>query len=85
LVIGVADDARLSDKPVWRISVTDACIGSGSCLGTAPGRFAFGPGDVSQPVHAEVEEDEAVLDAAASCPVEAILVHDLTTGGRVEP
>lgn len=65
----------------WRVRVdTGLCISSGMCVATAPGRFAFGPGRHSCPVSELIDEDEAVRDAAASCPVEAIAVVDAETG-----
>jgi ferredoxin len=70
---------------MWRLSVTDACIGSGSCVGVTPAHFLLGADNRSRPVAVEVASDEAVRDAAASCPVEAILIHDSDTGAPIEP
>ncbi|WP_426511491.1 ferredoxin [Dactylosporangium sp. McL0621] len=70
---------------MWRITISDTCVGSGSCVGVAPGHFALD--DVrgrAHPVHAEAEPSEAVLDAAAMCPMEAITVLDLETGQAIE-
>ncbi|MFI5909431.1 ferredoxin [Dactylosporangium sp. NPDC051541] len=70
---------------MWRITISDACIGSGSCVGVAPRHFELD--DVegrAHPVGAESEPDEAVLDAVANCPMEAITVVDLETGQDVE-
>ena len=69
----------------WRVEVSDACITSGSCLGVAPKHFALGDDGRSHPTGDQTEEDESILDAAASCPMEAITVHDLKTGRRVDP
>jgi ferredoxin len=33
----------------------------------------------------EIEPDDDVLDAAASCPMEAIVIVDTETGETVEP
>ena len=60
-----------------------AGISSGVCLGTAPGRFRFDESQHSSPVRARIEPDEQVRDAAASCPVEAILLTDAGTGTPV--
>lgn len=68
----------------WRVTVERSCIGSGSCLGVAPNRFAMGEDGKAHPVAAEVAPDEVVLDAAAQCPVEAIVVRDLATGELVD-
>jgi ferredoxin len=71
---------------MWRITVDHTCIGSGSCAGIAPDRFELD--DVegrAHPVNPDVApDDEAVLDAMASCPMEAISVVDLATGKPVE-
>ncbi|MET7423228.1 ferredoxin [Dactylosporangium sp. NPDC005555] len=71
---------------MWRITVDHTCIGSGSCAGIAPDRFELD--DVqgrAHPVRQDVApDDEAVLDAMASCPMEAISVVDLATGRSVE-
>jgi ferredoxin len=61
----------------------DACIGSGICAGTAPARFALDGGRRSHPVAGESEFDELIVDAAASCPMEAITVLDADTGEPV--
>ena len=64
------------DQPRWRVAVDrDRCIGSGMCVGTAPSLFRLA-GDRSRPVNERVEPDEAVLDAAETCPMEAITVRD---------
>lgn len=70
---------------MWRITVNSDCIGSGVCAGTAPRHFALGPDGRSHPLASTVEPDEAVLDAAISCPMEAIAVSDADTGTPVEP
>ena len=69
----------------WRLSVdAEACIGSGSCAGIAPHHFRL-EGHVSMPLHEIVPPHDAVLAAAESCPAEAILVVDATTGTDVSP
>jgi ferredoxin len=68
----------------WRIRVdTSRCISSGMCVGTAPERFRFDEQRQSRPVSDLIEDDEAVRDAAASCPVEAISLTDVQTGSPV--
>lgn len=71
---------------MWRITVDHTCIGSGSCAGIAPERFALDEFEGrAHPVRVDVDpDDEAVLDAMASCPMEAINVVDLETGQGVE-
>jgi ferredoxin len=70
---------------MWRVSVNSSCIGSGVCVGVAPQYFALGEDDRSHPVRNEIAPSELILDAAASCPMEAIRIHDPDTGVVVEP
>lgn len=72
-------------EAVWRVAVGPDCIASGVCLSLAADRFALGTDGRSHPVADLVEPQEAVRDAAASCPMEAITIHDATTGVVVEP
>jgi ferredoxin len=67
------------------VRVRDDCIGSGSCVGIAPDRFVLGDDNRSHPLSPDIKPDGAVLDAAASCPVEAILIVDTASGETVEP
>ncbi|GIF66388.1 hypothetical protein Ais01nite_44230 [Asanoa ishikariensis] len=69
---------------MWKVEVSPACIGTGVCAGTAPRHFALGPDGRSRPLAASVDADEAVLGAAASCPMEAIAVTDADTGVPIE-
>lgn len=70
---------------LWRIEVSDACIGSGMCLATAPGRFQL-VGGYSEPVVADLAPgDESVIAAAELCPAGAIVVRDRDTGRKVTP
>ncbi len=59
----------------WTIGVDGGtCLGTGMCTSIAPDHFRL-DGGRSTPVRAEVEPDDAVVDAAESCPMEAILVR----------
>jgi ferredoxin len=69
----------------WHVSVdARVCMSTGTCLGTAPGRFVFDADERSSPVDEVIDADEAVRDAAASCPVEAITVTHADTGEPVD-
>lgn len=60
----------------WTVTVDgDLCQGSGVCAAAAPGHFRLDDGR-SRPVQDVVEPDDIVLDAAETCPAEAIAVHD---------
>ena len=69
----------------WRVRVdAGRCVSSGMCVGTAPDHFAFDEDQHSRPARDIIEPDEAVGDAAVSCPVEAISLADAATGEPVE-
>jgi ferredoxin len=75
----------VSDGDRWIVEVDGACIASGMCLGIADSYFVRGEDGKTRPVTAEVGADEVLLDAAASCPMEAITVYDERTGEPIEP
>ena len=59
----------------WTIEVDRTmCLGTGMCTSIAPDRFRL-DGGTATPVDRAVEADDAVIDAAESCPMEAILVR----------
>jgi ferredoxin len=69
----------------WQVEVDGrTCIGSGVCAGTAPEYFAVVDG-VSRPLRPEIAPDETAIDAAESCPVEAITVRDRDSGRTLAP
>ena len=69
----------------WKISVDkNACICSAMCIAIAPGRFVLDKQHRSGPVEAEIDPDELVRDAAASCPSEAISLVDAGTRQPVD-
>lgn len=52
----------------------DLCIGSGLCLGIAPEHFAAGPDHRTVARTPVAAADDALHDAVACCPVEAISI-----------
>jgi ferredoxin len=52
-----------------------ACSGYGNCVAAAPDVFDLGEDDIAvvRDGHPAVGDDEAVAQAAADCPVQAIL------------
>jgi ferredoxin len=67
-----------------RVIINDVCVGSGLCVGIAPAHFRLGDDERSRPIEVEVVPDDALLDAAASCPMDAIVVADAATGEPLE-
>ncbi|MEU7974250.1 ferredoxin [Micromonospora sp. NPDC049089] len=69
----------------WRIGVDSGrCIGTSICAGTAPEHFRLVDGR-STPLTDVVAPDDVIVDAADSCPVEAITVHDVTDDRLIAP
>ncbi|MFC6090657.1 ferredoxin [Saccharothrix lopnurensis] len=60
----------------WTVEVDRSrCLGTGMCSSIAPDHFRLEDGTAT-PVNPSVEPADAVVDAAESCPMEAILVRD---------
>jgi ferredoxin len=69
----------------WKISVDKSlCICSAMCVAIAPGRFVLDERQRSGAIEAEIDPDEVVRDAAASCPSEAISLVDADTRQPVD-
>ncbi|MCA2218132.1 ferredoxin [Jidongwangia harbinensis] len=69
----------------WRLHVDrDLCIGSGICAGLDPDQFTL-VGGVSVATPAPVPPTGAAVDAAESCPVEAITVRDAADDHLIAP
>jgi ferredoxin len=65
---------------IYRVEIDNSlCSGFGSCVKKAPGLFALDGNSVATLLIAETD-DEAVFDAAASCPMGAITVIEIATG-----
>ncbi|GHC40734.1 ferredoxin [Streptomyces flavofungini] len=70
----------------WHVEVDrSVCIGSGMCVGTAPDGFTLDTARQSHPTHPETDAAEKILEAAESCPVEAITITLLGSGEVVFP
>lgn len=79
--IRVYSEVRVS----WQVHVdAGACVGSGMCTAMAADYFRLVDG-TSQVRHGDVEPVDAVVDAAESCPVEAITVRDARSGRLLAP
>ena len=71
--------------PEWRLSITGDCIGSGMCVALAPGHFALGDDGKSHPSAEVTGSNDVLLDAAGSCPMEAIVIRNAETGEQIAP
>jgi ferredoxin len=69
----------------WKISVDrDVCMSSGVCEALA-GKWFELTDDGARPLAEELDPDEVVVEAAESCPAEAIRVMNATDGTVVAP
>ncbi|MEV0881024.1 ferredoxin [Micromonospora echinofusca] len=69
----------------WRVHVDPTrCIGSGICAGTAPKHFVLVDG-LARPLAERVAPDDALVDAADSCPMEAVIVSEADGLRRIAP
>lgn len=61
-----------------KVKVSENCIGCGACVSMAPNYFEFNEEGLSVAIKEEVskEDEEEVLDACSSCPVDAIEVKE---------
>jgi len=68
----------------YRVEVDhETCAGSAICAGLAPGYFEMDLDHVARPIHALVDANDAVVEAARNCPVDAIALFDADTGRPV--
>lgn len=61
------------------------CIGAANCVGMAPKTFQLDPTKKAVVKDPAAYDDETLFEAAESCPVEAILLHDSRTGEKLYP
>ncbi|OIJ67228.1 ferredoxin [Streptomyces mangrovisoli] len=70
----------------WHVEVDRSlCIGSAQCVHHAPTAFHLDPARQSHPLTPSTDANEQILEAAETCPVEAILITLLDTGEPVFP
>lgn len=73
-------DSPFGPRKVGNITVTvdkDLCIGAASCVAVAPKTFALDNEAKAIILDTAIEDtSENIIDAAKSCPVAAIIIHD---------
>jgi ferredoxin len=63
----------------------DTCIGDQLCVNEAPNTFELDDEDIAVVTNPEGDDADTVLNAAKSCPVDAIILYDADTGEKVWP
>ena len=62
---------------IGRVEVDrDLCIGAAPCVTVAPGVFQLDEENKAYIVNEKGADDETILLAAQSCPVQAIIIYD---------
>ncbi len=75
-VSGTTEETRAKTK--WQIEVHPSkCVGSGSCIAMARQQFVFDDQRHSKALQEVIDPDAAVLNAALSCPVDAIRIVEI--------
>lgn len=61
------------------------CISAASCVAIAPAVFQFDEQQIAKVIAQDGHDDQIKLLAAQSCPTQAVVVIDTTTGEQVWP
>jgi len=61
------------------------CVGAGNCVGIAPEVFAMDDEDMAVVVNPKGADEDTIWKAAESCPMDAIILEDETTGEVLYP
>jgi ferredoxin len=62
----------------------DLCIGAGNCVAAAPTVFKLDKSNKAVVLKPESVDEDTLMDAAESCPVDAIIVED-DKGNQIYP
>ena len=63
----------------------EECIGDGLCAQEAPGTFEMNDDDKAVVLNPPTDDEETIIEAASSCPVDAITVTDEESGKQLYP
>lgn len=61
------------------------CIAAGSCIETAPETFALDERSKAIVIDPQGNNDDTIIEAARSCPTNAIVIVDEETGEQIWP
>ncbi len=63
----------------------ELCIGDGACCGEAPNTFEMDDENIAKVTNPDGHTPDEILQAAQTCPVDAIKLTDAATGEQVWP
>ncbi len=74
-----------SNQKIGKIEIDrELCIGAASCVAVAPGVFELDDEGKARVKTMDAESEQAIMDAAKSCPVNAIKILD-GAGNQIYP
>ena len=70
----------------WEVVIdAETCIGCETCANIAPASYRMRDDNIAEYIDPPGDDDETILNAAQSCPVDAIIVTDAATGEKAWP
>jgi ferredoxin len=86
MIMSDATTITTSDQKTLKVTIDrDLCIGAATCIAVAPKMFALDDEAKAIMLDTAAEETyQSTMDAAKSCPVAAIILHD-DAGSQVYP
>jgi len=70
----------------YRIEIDrEQCVGDGACCDAAPATFELDDEEIATVKDPGGDDPETILEAAKSCPTDAIAIFDAKTGEKIWP
>jgi ferredoxin len=63
----------------------EECIGDGACVNEAPETFELDDESKAVLLENSTDDEESIIEAAKSCPLDIIVIKDKQTGKQIYP